>query len=110
MGSQYDLEVGFMVAEHISGDDIVRCNEIPAGIYGVLQYKGKNRGYKGNQALLEWVKNSNISWDKWKEPDGDHFRSRYEVYLSDIEEEADHRNWVKEVCIKTTLTIPTGIG
>ena len=100
MGTEYDLEVGYLISNPIAGDETVKGNEIPAGTYGVLQYKGKNRGYQGNKALIEWAKALHIEWDRWDSPDGDNFQCRYEVYLSNIENEPDHRNWVKEVCIK----------
>ncbi|MBN2499311.1 MAG: GyrI-like domain-containing protein [Anaerolineales bacterium] len=99
MGAQYDLEVGYLLPAPVPGDAAVIRGEIPAGTYGVLRYKGKNRGYQGNKALLDWAKAAGIEWDRWDSPAGDHFRCRYEVYLSDIEREPDHKNWIKEVCI-----------
>ena len=38
--------------------------------------------------------------DRWDTALGDTFACRYEVYLTDIETEPDHKKWVKEVAIK----------
>ena len=100
MGVEYDLEVGYLSAREIPSSGEVFSSQLPAGKYVSLKYAGKNRGYQGNKALLDWARENSFEPDRWNTECGDTFACRYEVYLSDIEAEPDHKKWVKEVSIK----------
>lgn len=100
MGVAYDLEVGYIIGVQIALTGEVFSSQLPAGMYVCLKYVGKNRGYQGNKALLDWATENGIELDRWNTGWGDAFTCRYEVYLTDIEEEPDHKKWIKEVSIK----------
>ena len=100
MGVEYDLEVGFLCKSVVESEGEFVSNTLPDGDYATLTYAGKNRGYQGNKALIEWTRSNQHEMDRWDTQLGDTFACRYEVYLTDIETEPDHRKWVKEVAIK----------
>lgn len=98
MAGEMDIEVGIPVATALSGDARVTPGKLPAGRYASLIYTGS--GYSGNKALVEWAKANGIAWDRWDDPDGDGFRSRYEVYLTDPKIEPRKTKWEVEVAIR----------
>lgn len=100
MGVEYDLEVGFLCQSDIEAGGEFVSNTFPKGNYATLKYAGKNRGYQGNKALIEWARSNQHEMDRWDTELGDTFACRYEVYLTDITAEPDHTKWVKEVAIK----------
>lgn len=100
MGVEYDLEVGFLCVAQLQAEGEFVANTFPDGNYASLTYAGKNRGYQGNKALIEWARSNGHELDRWDTDLGDTFACRYELYLSDIEAEPDHTKWVKEVAIK----------
>ena len=73
---------------------------LPAGRYASLVYTGLLNGLHGNQVLLDWVKENGLTLDRWAVENGDAFRSRYESYLTDPEDEPDQTEWETEVAIK----------
>ncbi len=100
MGTEYDLEVGYLCKSAVKADGELVSNILPAGKYATLKYAGKNRGYQGNKALIEWARANQYEMDRWDTELGDTFACRYEVYLTDITSEPDHKKWIKEVAIK----------
>lgn len=100
IGIEYDLEVGFLCRSAMESEGEFVANTLPDGDYATLKYAGKNRGYQGNKALIEWARSNQHEMDRWDTAFGDTFACRYEVYLTDIETEPDHKKWVKEVAIK----------
>jgi len=100
MGVEYDLEIGFLCKSAIESEGEFVSNTFPEGNYATLKYAGKNRGYQGNKALIEWARSNQLEMDRWDTDLGDTFACRYEVYWSDIETEPDHKKWIKEVAIK----------
>lgn len=78
MDGPMDIEVGFIVSEHLPSDERVKPGVLPAGRYANLTYNGS--GLKGNKALIGWAKENNVTWDRWDEPSGDAFRCRYEAF------------------------------
>ena len=100
MGIEYDIEVGFLCQSVIETEGEFVSNIFPEGNYATLKYAGKNRGYQGNKALIEWTRSNQHEMDRWDTALGDTFACRYEVYLTNIESEPDHTKWVKEVAIK----------
>ncbi len=100
MGVTYDIEIGYLLLGQLPDTAGLLLGEIPQGRYACLQYLGKNRGYQGNKALLDWIHASGYTMDRWDTALGDTFACRYEVYLSDIEHEPDNKQWRKELAIK----------
>jgi effector-binding domain-containing protein len=100
MGVTYDIEIGYVIFGPLPQAPGLVPGKLPAGTYACLRYLGKNRGYQGNKALLDWIQSSGYQTDKWDSDLGDTFACRYEVYLSDIENEPDNKKWLKELAIK----------
>lgn len=98
MEGPMDIELGFVVAEHLPGDERVQPGVLPAGRYASLVYTGS--GMKGNKALINWAKENNIGWDRQDVPEGDAFRCRYEMYLTDYRIEHRKTKWEIELAIK----------
>lgn len=104
MTGQMDIEVGIPVAAPLPEDGVVRAGVLPAGRYASLVYSGS--GLTGNKALIEWAKANGIAWDRWDDPGGDAFRSRYESYLTDPQVEPRKTKWEVEVAIKLADELP----
>jgi len=100
MEGQMDIELGIPVAEPIQPNGKVAPGVLPAGRYATLIYTGRDRGYSGNKALVDWAKKQGLEWDAWNDPAGHAFASRYESFLTDPDEEPDHKKWQTEVSIK----------
>lgn len=98
MEGEMDIEVGFPVAAALPGNDRVKPGKVPAGRYASLIYQGN--GYTGNKTLIEWARSKGLQWDRWDDPKGDGFRSRYEAYLTDPKVEPRKTRWDVEVAIK----------
>ncbi len=98
MKGMMDIEVGFPVTAAQPGDERVRPGSLPAGRYASLIYSGP--GIAGNKALIEWVRANGLVFDRWDDPQGDAFRSRYESYLTDPKTEPHKTKWEIEVAIK----------
>jgi hypothetical protein len=100
MGKEYDLEVGYLTEAVVKDCGGMIANAFPAAKYATLKYAGKNRGFQGNKALIEWTRANGLEMDRWDTERGDTFACRYEVYISDIDREPDNKKWIKEVAIK----------
>jgi effector-binding domain-containing protein len=101
MPGRLDIEVGWPVASAVSGDGHVSAGVLPAGRYATLIYTGDYPGLmEANRVLIDWAKENGIKWDRWDDENGDAFRSRYESYLTNPEEEPDRAKHETEVAIK----------
>lgn len=100
MGVTYDIEIGYLLVGDLPNTVGLLLGKIPQGTYACLRYLGKNCGYQGNKALIDWIRASGYEMDNWDTELGDTFACRYEVYLSDIEREPDNKQWLKELAIK----------
>ncbi len=98
MEGEMDIEVGFPVKSPMPEDGRMMPGVLPAGRYASLIYVGS--GYTGNKVLVEWAKAEGLKWDRWEDPKGDGFRSRYEAYLTDPAIEPKKSKWDVEVAIK----------
>lgn len=98
MEGPMDVEVGFPVAAPMSDEGSICAGVLPAGRYASLVYIGN--GYIGNKTLHEWAAANGIQWDRWDDPKGDAFRSRYEAYLTDPRLEHRKTKWEVEVAMK----------
>jgi effector-binding domain-containing protein len=95
-----DMELGIPVAEPLQPNGRITPGVLPAGRYASLIYTGRDRGYSGNKALIEWAEKQGLKWDAWADPAGHAFACRYESFLTDPGEEPDHKKWQTEVAIK----------
>jgi effector-binding domain-containing protein len=93
-----DIEFGFPVRKALPNNDEVKAGALPAGRYASLIYSGG--GISGNRALIEWVRARGLDFDRWDTEQGDNFRGRYEVYLTDPKIEPRKSKWQIEVAIK----------
>ncbi|MEZ4661861.1 MAG: hypothetical protein R2911_30295 [Caldilineaceae bacterium] len=100
MGVTYDIEIGYLLIDELTNANGLLLSQMPPGNYACLQYLGKNRGYQGNKALIDWIRAAGHAMDNWDTALGDTFACRYEVYVSEIEHEPDNKKWRKELAIK----------
>jgi effector-binding domain-containing protein len=98
MAGEMDIELGFIVADTVPGNDRIRPGVLPAGRYASLIYS--RYALAGNKRLIEWAKDNGIQWDRWDEDKGDAFRCRCEFYLTDPKVEHRKSKWQVELAIK----------
>ncbi|MFZ0547066.1 MAG: GyrI-like domain-containing protein [Candidatus Promineifilaceae bacterium] len=98
MAGNMDIEYGYVVEEPIAGNGRIQPGSLPAGRYVSLIYSGG--GYQGNKALVEHVRSNNLPVDRWDTPEGDNFRCRFEMYLTDPKIEPRKTKWDIEVAFK----------
>jgi effector-binding domain-containing protein len=98
MAGNMNIEVGFPVETALPDGERMKAGVLPAGRYASLVYIG--HGLTGNKALIEWARANGLAWDRWNDPNGDAFRSRYETYLTDPVIEPRKTKWEVEVAIK----------
>jgi effector-binding domain-containing protein len=98
MSGDMDIEYGFCVEEPVAGNGRIQPGSLPAGRYVSLIYSGG--GYQGNKALVEYVRDNNLPVDRWDTPQGDNFRCRFELYLTDPKIEPRKTKWDIEVAFK----------
>ncbi|MEO8607705.1 MAG: GyrI-like domain-containing protein [Chloroflexota bacterium] len=95
-----DIEIGVPVAAPIKGDGRVNAGVLPAGRYASLIYTDVTKGEEGNSVLIGWAQQQGLEWDRWDDPKGDAFRSRYEIFIDGPQEDPDPTKWRTEVAIK----------
>ncbi len=100
MENNLDIEIGWPVAEPVSGNGRINARSLPAGRYGSLIYTDAREGYEGNKILIGWARDQGLAWDSWETDKGEAFRSRYEVFITGPDEDPDIANWQTEVAIK----------
>jgi effector-binding domain-containing protein len=90
MESLLDVEVGVPVAQPLPTADGMANGDLPAGRYASLIYTGSYDGLmQANAELLEWGARQGLEWDRFADPNGDGFVSRYESYLSGPDEKPE---------------------
>jgi effector-binding domain-containing protein len=97
MATTMDVEVGVPVASALEDDRRVCPGALPASRYAVLIYTGVKHGFQGSKALIDWAKEQGIAWDVEK---GQAFRGRYELFLTNPNEEPGQEHWETEVAIR----------
>ncbi len=98
MGGNMDVEIGVPVAQALPGTERIQAGVLPAGRYASVIYRNVG-GITGNRALVEWAHSNGIRWDRWDDPNGDAFRCRVEIFLTDPAEQPDRKKWETEVAI-----------
>lgn len=104
MDGPMDIEVGLITNDVLEGDGRVRPGVLPGGRYATLAYV--NHARRANRTLLEWVRDSGVSLDRWDGPTGDHFACRYEAYLTDPRTEPRKTKWQVELNIRVAEDRP----
>ena len=102
MAEGLDIEMGWPTAQpvQVTGSDRIKAGTLPAGRYASLIYTGVMNGMEGNGVLINWAEEKGLKWDRWDDPNGDAFASRYELEITDPDEEPDMSKWETEVAIK----------
>jgi effector-binding domain-containing protein len=98
MEGEMDIEFGIQVTEPLPGNDRVTSGVLPAGKYAHLIYRGS--GLQGNKALLNWIRDTGLTLDRWDDPRGDAFGCRYEAYLADPRIEPRKTKWDVDLAMK----------
>lgn len=98
MEGEMDIETGIIVTSPLAGEGRVCPGVLPGGRYASLIYIG--HGLTGNKTLIRWCIESGLVFDRWDDPKGDAFRSRYEAYLTDPKIQPLKTKWEVEVAIK----------
>ncbi len=94
MNGRLQIEWGVPVAAPVAGDGRVEADVLPTGRYATLRYRGHYGGLmEANAALLEWVAKQGLKLDAQQTPEGDRFRARVEIYVTNPAEEPDPSNW-----------------
>ncbi len=100
MENDMDVEIGFPIANAISGDGRVSSGVLPAGRYGTLVYTDVTKGIEGNSVLIGWAEKEAVNWDAWDTENGHAFASRVEFFLDGPDDHPDPTTWRTEVAIK----------
>ena len=98
MRGSMDISYGIPVHTALSNEGDIKADELPAERYASLVYSGG--GISANRALIQWVRAKGMKFDRWNTEQGNHFRSRYETYLTDPKVEPRKSKWKIEVAIK----------
>ncbi len=101
MPGRLDIELGWPIANALSGGGRVAPGILPSGRYASLVYTGVQNGMKANAALLDWGARQGLKWDQWAAKNGDAFGARFESFLTDPKEEPDSAKWQTEVAIRS---------
>jgi effector-binding domain-containing protein len=95
------MEAGVPVAAAPDDHGDIFSAELPAGRYAVVVHHGHPAGLMAATAdLLAWAQAQGLVWDKAEHPDGDHWVSRLENYLTDPTVEPDLDNWDTELAFR----------
>lgn len=92
------ISVGVPVHSKHEGNSRIIPSVLPGGNYACLTFSG--HGLPANKLLLDWIKDQNLTMDRWDEPGGDAFACRCETFLTDRRLEPLKKKWVIEVSIK----------
>ena len=98
MRGSMDISFAVPVLKTLPDQGAVKAGELPPGRYASLIYSGG--GISGNRALIEWVRENGMEFDRWDTEQGDNFRGRYESFLTDPKVEPRKSRWQIEVAIK----------
>jgi effector-binding domain-containing protein len=104
MSTKLDIDVGFAVDRHLSGNDRIIIDALPAGKYATLLYTGSYRGkgiYKTNVAMMEWAKENGVNWNTNTRNGVEWWNGRVEWYLTDPKKETDTKKYQAELTIMT---------
>ena len=98
MEKKLDIEVGFPVANDVSGNDRMFAGVLPAGRYAVLLYFGDYENLVTVTAeFLAWAEKNNIVWQTSTTDGVEWWAGRIEWYPTDPAKEPDPQKWQTEL-------------
>jgi effector-binding domain-containing protein len=101
MARLLNVEAGVPVLTAIEADDRVIAGVLPGGRYGTAIHVGPYHGLIGAVGnLLQWADSQGLEWDKSSADDGEHWRCRLEIYLTDPGQQPDSTKWETQLAFR----------
>ena len=98
MNGPMEIEAGhFTIGPANSAHSRLRSGSMIAGRYATMRYQDHAR--RANQALQDWVRESDLVIDRRTVQEGDAFACRYEAYWTDPKVEPRKTRWTVELSI-----------
>ena len=98
MSATMEIEAGFVTTSAPSGHADVKAGVLPGGHYASLIYRGN--GLRGNQALMQWGRDTGTKFDAIDPKLPESYVCRYEAYLTDYRLEPRKLLWDVELSIR----------
>ncbi len=95
-----DIDLGWIVGSPFEGDGQVQSKVLPEGNYATMVFTGIENAIPATYDLIKWARAHGLEWDRWDDPNGDAFRSRYELSLTNPADEPDPAKWETASYIK----------
>jgi effector-binding domain-containing protein len=102
-GQPLRFELGVPTATTVSGDGMVRADELPAGRYATFLHVGPYSSSEvpdlaaARAELLEWARRQGVKLDSAETERGTAFEACIERYLTDASRERDWSKWETEL-------------
>jgi effector-binding domain-containing protein len=101
MAALLNVEAGVPVPTAVDGDDRVIAGVLPPGRYAAAIHVGPYDGLIGAvESLLEWADSQGLEWDRSSADDGEHWRCRLEIYLTDPSQQPDPTKWETQLAFR----------
>lgn len=98
MNATMDIEAGVLTSAVAPDHLQIKSGLLPAGRYASLIYRGN--GLRGNQALMQWGRDTGTSFEAIDPKLSESYVCRYEAYLTDYRIEPRKLLWDVELSIK----------
>lgn len=93
MVDQLEIDVGFPIAQAVTGEGEIIADSFPSGRYVTSVYTGRYDDdglMRATGELLAWAEKNGVEWDKWQHgATGEGWRARAEIYLTDPDQVED---------------------
>jgi effector-binding domain-containing protein len=92
--------VGFVVDNHVTGNNRIIAGVLPAGQYATLLYTGPYKGngiFETNVAMMDWAKDNGVVWNTITKNGVEWWNGRVEWYLTDPAREPDMKKYQTEL-------------
>jgi DNA gyrase inhibitor GyrI len=93
-----EIEAGFITGSAPPDHPQIKRGVLPGGRYASLTYRGN--GLRGNQALMQWGRDTGTVFEPIDPALSESYVSRYEAYLTDYRVEPRKLLWDVELSIK----------
>lgn len=93
-----EIEAGFITGSAPPDHPKIKRGLLPGGRYASLTYRGN--GLRGNQALMQWGRDTGTVFEPIDPALSESYVSRYEAYLTDYRVEPRKLLWDVELSIK----------
>jgi effector-binding domain-containing protein len=100
MSKKLDIDVGFVVDNHVTGNNRIIAGVLPAGQYATLLYTGPYKGngiFETNVAMMDWAKDNGVVWNTITKNGVEWWNGRVEWYLTDPAREPDMKKYQTEL-------------